>query len=253
MKTKRDIMGRRKNKRRYNDIKTKNSLNERIDWYRSIKTIVNQGNYTNALTEINEYIEQNPEDCFGRLLKGIILSNLKEFEESKQILQELIESEARNKYTAMYQLGCIYKIEGKKSKAKMYFERTINESPYNEGFSKIELSEIFLEEYNCEKARKILQDVDDRLKNYALLQLSKIELAAGDSIESFNQISKITTPVTEILKRKIALQRGRVEASFNNYDYATKCFDEAMRGKRNNIYWSALIEKGKLEKNIAIF
>ena len=216
-------MGSRKNNRRYKDIKNKNHLNEKIEWYRSIKKIVGQGNYTKALTEINEYIEQNPEDCFGKLLKGIILSNLRQLEEAKEIFKELIDTNAKNKNTAMYQLGCIYKIEGKKEKSKMYFQKTIDESPYEEGFSRIELSEFFLEECNYEKARKILENIDsDRLRNYVLLQLSKIELSAGNSIESFNQISKISSIETESLKRKVALQRGRIEASYNNYDCATK-------------------------------
>ncbi|MBE6157316.1 MAG: tetratricopeptide repeat protein [Firmicutes bacterium] len=242
-------MGNRNNKKKYQDIKDRNDLNERIDRYKSIKKIVNQANYSKALTEINDYMEQYPDDCFGKLLKGIILSDLKEFNQAKEVFQSLIDNEEKNQYTAMYQLGCIAKAEGNKELSKKYFEKVIEESPYEEDFSKIELSEIALEECDYKTAKKLILDVSDKFKDYSLLQLSKIELASGHVPEALNHIMKIKNIEKESFRRKVNLQKGRIEAANNNYEEALKYYNEVATGKKNKIYWSAKLEEGKLENH----
>lgn len=240
-------MGNRNTRRKYKDIETKSKTNIRIEQYNAIKQLVRENKLSKALSDIEEYVENYPDDCFGVFLYASILMNLNQLEEAKVQLNKLIDNEDKNMYSAMYHLGCIERRQGNMDEAKEMFERVIKESPYEEGFSKIELAQIEYETDNFEKAKQLLCSVKGNQENHAKLELSRMELNNNKNVNAFNIISTIPKTDNDIFNRKVSLQKGKIEASFGNYKYAQEYFEEALVGPRNSTYWLTVLEEAKLE------
>ena len=239
----------KRKKRKIIDINYKNATNERIDRFKGIKRMVKENRLSQALSDIEKYSRDYPDDCFGTFLHATILTALGHLDEAVEKLEYLIANESKNMYSAMYELGCIAKRKNNMKKAKEYFTRAIENSPYEENFAKIELAELILdEEENYEEAKKIIKTVSPEYKDYIHLELSRIELKQDRNKNAYNEISKITTVSdNEIFEKKVNLQRARVEFSFGEYKAANEYLDKVLVGTKNTTYWLAKLEQAKIE------
>lgn len=241
-------MRNRKNRKKLEDIKNKAKTNERIEKYNAIKKLVRDNKMAKALSDIENYTLEYPDDCFGTLLHGTILTGLGHLDEAKEIFEELVTNRTRNMYTAIYELGCIEKRKNNLEKAKEYYIEAIENSPYEEDFSKIELAQILIdEEQNLEYAKKILNTVSPSHKNNAHLEISRIELKQGKAIAAYNEISQITLSDNENFEKKVNLQKGKIESALGNYQGAIEYFEKAMAGIKNATYWITKLEIAKLQ------
>lgn len=240
-------MGNRNNRRKYKDIEIKNKTNERITKYNAIKKLVREHKLSKALTDVERYIDEYPTDCFGYSLYGMILINLNQLDKAKIAFTKLVHEEARNMYTAMYYLAGIERKQGNKEKAKELFRQTIEESPYEEDFARLELAEMEEDDANFEEAEKILDSISNEHIEYVKLEKVKIRLHTNKIVEAFNIISTIRENDSPKFNRKLKLEKGRIELAFNNCKYAKKYLEEALEGPKNRTYWLVLAEMAKLE------
>ena len=240
----------RNNRKMYaNQVKI-NNTNERIRWYKAIKGLMKNKKLSQALTEIEEYVEMYPDDIFGRLLYGNILMNLGYTDQAKKIFEYLVEIEAKNMYSALYYMACIERGQNNNDKAEKLLYRVIEESPYDEDFAKLELASIENEKGNLRKVEEIVKTISKEHEGYKYLELVKIRLNQNRTLEAFELLTRIKESDNKIFNRKLLLEKGRVNEALGDYDDAKRCFDEVLKGPRNGVYYMALVSIAKIDVNM---
>lgn len=73
---------------------------------------------------------------------------------------------------------------------------------------------------NFDRAKELLYLVSENHKYEAKYQLSKIELSLGRNINAYNIISSIPKTGDERFNRIVTLEKGIIESSLGNYQYA---------------------------------
>lgn len=240
----------RNNRKRYENQAKINNTNERIKWYKAIKSLMKNKNLSQALTEIEEYVGMYPDDIFGRLLYGNILMNLGYVDQARKIYEYLVEIEAKNMYSALYYIACIERGQNHKDKAEKLLYRVIEESPYDEDFAKLELASMENEKGNLRKAEEIVKTISKEHEGYKYLELVKIRLNQNKPLEAFELLTRIKEADNKIFNRKLLLEKGRVSEALNDYNDALKYFNEVLKGPKNGIYYLALVSIAKIDVNM---
>lgn len=76
--------------KKWKDTKNKDEINRKIKRLNSIKGLLISLKLNQALSEINDYLEDYPNDEFGRLCYGKILAKLQNYSEAKKVFNELV-------------------------------------------------------------------------------------------------------------------------------------------------------------------
>lgn len=124
-------------------VNTSEVVNQRIKELDSIKTMMSRGVYSRAMYHIEKYMNKYPDDTFGQFTYGMFLINVRQLEEAKKVFENIIYSDAKNKYSAMVRLGEIAVKENNLELGKIYFKKAIDESPIKEYYALISLARIY--------------------------------------------------------------------------------------------------------------
>ena len=179
-----------------------------------------------------------------------ILANLNYYEEPKEILENLMETDAKTKYSAMHVLATLEKKRNNKKRARMLYEKNIASSPFQEDGSKFNLAELEYLEGNIEAARELLNSVEGNQKANAMLLLSQIELDNDNIPEAKKILNDIEEEFDEGFNRNFLLTKGRMEFSLSNFKEARKLYKEILNGPRDTVYWKAQLSLANLENYI---
>lgn len=78
-------------------------MQEDKDWFDKALEYQEDGNYSQAIVAISKYVEQNPSNKRGKLLKAVIYGDLSNYELVLQILDEIKPTEDDSKrYSKLY-------------------------------------------------------------------------------------------------------------------------------------------------------
>lgn len=224
----------------------KEEAKERLN---SIKYLFKSKKDNQALTEITKYIEDYPDDAFGKYQYGVILKRLGRYDEANDIFYDLYENDAPNKYSALYELGRMKSIRGEYDYAKFYFNKILDESPYSEVFTIIELSKIERREGNLEKSERLLTEAlpltDNINHKYVLLELIKSKLMRNDVKGASSIIKEIKIDKNDKLNRKVLQYKGKIESTGHNYNQAIKYLEDSLGNRKDDVYWSSILELAK--------
>ncbi len=237
----------RYHKHKHHNISQREKEQKKKNKYNSIKKLVQERKYPKALGEIEDYLYEYHDDEYGINLYVTILIGLNKEEEAKKQVKRLIHMDSDNQYSAMYKIGNLEKKNGNIEKAESLYKKVIKESPYNEGLTKVSLAQIYKEDCKIEKAKEILLSVKDEHQGAALLELSNIALEESKTIDAFNYVSQIKETDSNIFNRRVLIQKGNIEAAFNNYDLAKEYYENSLSGPRDNVYRTSMLKLMELE------
>lgn len=195
---------------------------------------------------------------------NVYFSKLNDFEHAKENFEKIIKSAPLSKFAvgASSQLGKIFLIEGKLSKAKSYFENivTSGRSP-DEGhnYAIFQLARISIFMGNFEDARTrlnaIIMNLKDNIANDAIELSLLLNTAKSDSsnlvkfgnaqflteqrkfVQAADEFSKITAdPNAFILHHICKLRQAEVEIAMNNCEKAIDLLTKITEEAEKNIY-----------------
>ena len=102
------------------------------DWYNIALKHLDKENYAQAIVAIDKYVELNPENKYGKLLKAIIFGDLSNYDLALQLLNEVYPNlEDGKHYAKIYfrELGDTYKEIGNSKEAIKWYDKMIESSP----------------------------------------------------------------------------------------------------------------------------
>lgn len=234
------------NSKKYKEYKkeTNNRISKK-KWISSIKKLISKANYSKALSEVDKYLDQYPNDSFGLYQYSIILKDLGKKEEAKDILRKIIDEGMESQYAALYKLGLIEALDGNQELAEEYFKRNIDTSPYEEIYSYIELSRIKTSRGIYKEALEILDQIKNASDPRVIIELARVYKISGDSEKAYETIKKYdfngenTTNDSEAY-----ITKANIEISLGLHEEAIKDFNKALENYKGNGYYKALVELG---------
>lgn len=98
---------------------------KKMNWFNSIKQLVQENKYSIALTEIEEYLDIYPDDDFGKFLHARILEDNGLVHQAEKIYESLANSMSNNRFSAKLQIARIYYHRGDSTKAEKLLQDII--------------------------------------------------------------------------------------------------------------------------------
>lgn len=98
------------------------------DAMQDANALFRQGRYTNALARIDAYLANHPKDAQGRFLKGLILAELKRYQEAIKVFSDLT-TDYPNLPEPYNNLAVLYAAQGQYEQARQYLEQAIRTHP----------------------------------------------------------------------------------------------------------------------------
>lgn len=121
-------------------------------WYLSIKELYRKGKYNHALSEIYQFMNEYPENAYGKYLCGMILSKTGNKEEGKKYLEQAAYTKRKIAAEARLQLGYILFEENNYDEAEKKLTEVISISKYNESYALSILAKICCKKNKYKKA-----------------------------------------------------------------------------------------------------
>lgn len=257
-------------KKRKDRVYQKEKLIKKKKMISSIKQLMTQGKYQKAYREINYYLEQYPNDSYGLFQKASILMEFGKdyYDEAEDIFTDIIESNLKSKYSSYYKLGMMALEKSNLLKAEEYFRKNIEESPYSEMYSRVELSHIEKGKGNYEGAYKILVgsydrkidsqepinkypasflECDQQRSNiYYYLAKLMIDMRRFDDALEYMKKIDLEYPRRDF-KRSCALLYAEIYAPKKKYEESISCINQALVGEKTGIYFKASVYLAKLK------
>lgn len=210
----------------------------------SIKTLYNESKYSKALSELTEYIDQNPKDQMGYLLYGKILYSNDKLAEAKEIYKKIIDEDTIEKYMAMTELSKIYKIEDRIEEAKDLLIEVINDSPLNTKNAKYTYADILVTEENYTEAKKILETVEE--DNELHIKLARIYSLIGKRNLALKEIKQIDM---NNLGRNQYFNLVQTYENLNNLKKAREVSNKILNVQKKD-YWAYRVNKELIRMDI---
>lgn len=234
----------------------------------SIKELVTKNKVSKALSEVDRYLEDYPNDSYGLVQKANILMILNCYDDAEEIYDFVIENGLEGIFSAMYKKGVIRLIKSDKEMAETLFRRNIEESPYPEIYSRIALANIEFDKGNYDNVFNILdgyydKEIDgedfpsifdrfkyDEIKDIEYMKLSKIakllsldrKKEAGRLWETINIEDKDNN-----FLREYYLVTAKLNRTNGDYDKALDNIRKISGGLRDRIYWDAKEEEARIK------
>jgi tetratricopeptide (TPR) repeat protein len=155
------------------------------DWYNVALEQLDQENYSQALISIDWYIEGNPDNKYGKLLRAIIYGDLSNYNMVIEILSTIPPtSEESSKYAKLYytEMGDTYKEMGNFKEALIWYDKTIDVAPSEtigyimKGCCLASIGEYERARIEHLKATKLKGEPDEAFYNLALISRSELKL-----------------------------------------------------------------------------
>lgn len=231
----------------YNELSNKEMLNKRKKELESIKKLFEINKLSKALKEIEKYCNTYPGDYFGIYLKAQIYKALNELDYAEELFIRISESSCNNKYSALVEVAKIEEIKGNYQLAKEYYERAVNESPNKEIYALFALERIACRNNNFQEALAYLNEIPKDHSNRIYLEHAKIARYQYDYAQAAADLSKISVTPNDKFNREVALEKGKVESYFDNYEEAIMYFNEAKKTERKDkVYFEAIISEATM-------
>lgn len=233
--------------------------------FNTIKFNERQGNHDKALSLINEYLNDYPNEYRVLDYKALVLLKLRRIDESKQLLFSFLDNRdisKRDYIFGRFVLAKAYVYEGDLESAKIIYEEGIAESDYLEIKPRTELSRIYCEENDYYKAFKILEIPG--FNNETLnLQRARIKCSMGNyrgAIKEFDReiiIDDGDNRNIEKYDEKFYLQDkyyliGHCLFNLKDYDNALKYLNMSLTYKTRSSYTKSIIDILKIKLDIGL-
>ena len=222
-----------------------NSIKKRQQKLSHIRNLIEEKNYKRALYEVVNYVDAYPDDMLGHYLYGKLLLRKNELQPARRELTLVAEHQDENEVKALMNLATIARIEGDAEEAIRIYRKVIEDSEYTDIYAINVLAHVLRYEKRYEEALDILSKNDlcvpelekERAKNLSLL----------GRVEEALQILESLTPETRLEEREMALNKGRIAKTKDEYDRAKFYYEEAKEtSEKDLIYYKAVYEEVKL-------
>ncbi len=238
------------NKKKYYYQQIETNKISKIKMIESIKELLHKNKLSKALATVDRYLEDYPNDPYGLFQHANILLLLGYIDEAKKEFLNIVEQNLDTKYSSLYKLGVIAKQENDYDLACKYFRQNIEESPYAEIFSIIELSNIVIYQKNdVEEALAVLYKYSDMKDENILLQKANILIHFGNCIDAYEVITKelslenTENKLNEKQKYYYYRIKGISEFYLKKYDDSIKSLSTSLSYCSNNDYCSITIKQ----------
>lgn len=193
---------------------------------KSIKTLINKGMTSKALSEVERYLEIYPNDSYGLFQRAKINRMLDNHERAKEDLEYIIENGLESKHSAMYELSNYILIEGDIDKAEKMLIENIETSPYPEIYSIVFLSNIKLIKGEKEEALNVIYKYGDLNEDEIVIQQAVIMNKFGDTVAAYNLLKNHTFSNDVRILTKYYDVLGNFSSIMGNYEEAKENYEK---------------------------
>ena len=226
---------------------------------KKIKYLSNINQTLNAEVICHEYINLFPKDIYMKIYYAMLLSRNEKYEEAKIILEKILKEKNLDKnikFFAMSNYAKINNILGNNDVAIEYLNEIINNSYFLELYSRADLSRIYTDLNEYEKAIDILT-VEDFNNQFLNNERARVYLTKNEYLKALKEINKeedlkrIKSQLENIDERVIIQDKnlllGKIYFNLKNYFLAEKHLRCAMTRKNRNNFWKAYLYLGKVK------
>lgn len=225
----------------------------------NIKSLITEKQFNKAKTRIEEYKNIYPYDneiqFYEALLqKEYILSQHKKDSRKLAVVYNMFKNIYNNQgpmcFRALYEMGKIRQKEGRYQEAIQCFGKILEEAPYEDFQSILELAKCYEKTHQIERAKSILTNTMKLKKdNYIILALAKLELKTKniDVAENLIKILPENKEPSKEMREKWNME-GLIAKEKKDYDQAIKYFKMAATKQRDYIYWYNQMEIVRIYK-----
>lgn len=258
-------MGREKEKRK----RSAQQINDDLKGARhreldSIKNLLERGNTSKGYSELINYTEKYPTDPYGHHLLGKFLLKNSDFSGARREFEIVINAHDKNRHSGLYGIARAYHLEGDLDNARIYYEETIKDNPYNHLLPYLALSSLETDSNNYYRALNILYqalDLDDArskrngagCKSDIKLSIVKNLIYLGKNDEA-NDILATIIPESKEQEREIAFRHGAIYRDKKQYQEALTCLEKARAtNQKDTTYYQATLEISRLYQQMGLF
>ena len=234
-------------------------VEERENLLKKIKYLSNINQTLNAEVICHEYINLFPKDTYMKIYYAMLLSRNEKYEEAKIILEKILNEKNLDKnvkFFAMNNYAKINNILGNNDIAIEYLKKIINKSYFLELYSRSDLSRIYTDLNEYEKAIDILT-IEDFNNQFLNNERARVYMSKEEYLRALNEINK----EENLKRRKFQLENiderdiiqdknlllGKIYFNIKNYFLAEKYLRSAMTRKNRNTFWKAYFYLGKVK------
>ena len=199
----------------------------------SIKLLVSQNKLSRALSEIQRFLEDYPDNSYGLFQEANIMYLLGDIEKAKEKFQYIVDNQLESQYASLYKLGEISYMNEDFDSAYKYFIRNIETSPYKEKYSIIGVSRIFLETGEYDKAIEVLHKYSDMNDLDVLIQKANALRKIHKYKEAYEILMNNNFDENEDTLRDYYIIKGIVETELSMFEEAEKSLLTALSYSKN--------------------
>lgn len=216
----------------------------------SVKFLIKTKKYTRALEEVLEYMNDYPNNAYAEYQYGIIQFHLQKYEEAFSAFESAYNRHENNQYSALYEMGLIKIIQKDIDHAKYYFSKVVKESTTEQkNYALIELAKLERDTGNLEEAETYLlqavEEPDYKTREHALLELAGVKILKNELNEADIILGKTRDNNDQEFKSKKLSLQGKIAYLKGDFDLAVYYLEEALGNKQNKFYWGVLFEIAK--------
>ena len=239
---KRSINHNQRSKRQEVFLKKKNEEFSIKNKLVSIKKLICENKLSTALNEVEELLQEYPDDSIGLFQHANILYILGELDLAKEEFQNIVNQNLESKNGALYKLGNIAVLEKNYKLAKELFRRNIEESTYEEVLSVIALSNLELRDGNFSSAEAILNIYPNIDNDRIVLQRALILKNKGKCKEAYNLINTHHFEKNEYIVKDLYYLKASLESDLKLYNLSDDSFSMILDGSKSDFYYRVLSE-----------
>ena len=195
-------------------------LLEKVLELKKIKNLRRTGKLTEAKEEILKYLEKYPEDYYGLFTAGRIFASLCYYDQAKEFLLKVANSDSPNRFSAYSTLGEISKKEGNKQQAITYYKKAIYDNPNIETRAIIALTDILINDKKFEDAYKLISLIKKTSPDYYNVAVAEIYSSKKLFTEAKKYIDKVSLTRFTPFDRKVYLKKIIINKHLQNYNEA---------------------------------
>lgn len=214
---------------------------KKMNWFNSIKKLVQENKYSIALTEIEEYLEIYPDDDFGKFLHARILEDAGYVNKAERIYEFLATSMSNNRFSAKLQLARIHYRRGDNTKAENLLQEIIKDSVYNEERAQYFYANIKFEQGYLDEAIQLINGIEGE-DNKKYIRLARIYAAKKDKLNLEKSLEKIKE---EELTADLLFDLFLIKKQTENYEEALLLAEKikGMVTDKSQTYYKILSEE----------
>ncbi len=228
------------------EILTDEQLKKTLE-IKNIKNLMRDRKQKEARDRILKYVEENPDDYYGLFRAGRILIDFSCYDQAKELLLKVAESDCDNRFSAIATLGVIEEKLNNTEKAVEYYQKAIFESENIEIFAIESFCNILIRQSKYDEALKLISLIEKSYPDNYNLLLSRIYTAKKDYEKANECLDKIFESElnTTTFNRMVYLQKVIVNKCLSNYDKALYYVNK-LKNKKDYFYKKSLPEEASI-------